>query len=134
MRKCDQELAERIGQFTAGSMNGTMSFPEVVGSLLEANVAMYQVDLVRSVQICYLRSDESVVVDLDLAAIEIGQEFDAAEVRAAVLSSQTEGQAFVDFVRRVKQAGCIGYFAYLDGRKVVYYGRLGDTHTEHFPQ
>ena len=52
----------------------------------------------------------------------------------AVLASQTEGQTFPVFVSRVVKAGCVGYFAYLDGRKVVYLGRLGYEHVEFFPQ
>jgi hypothetical protein len=30
-------------------------------------------------------------------------------------------------------AGCAGHRVFIDGRKVMYFGRDGDFYTEHFP-
>ena len=36
-------------------------------------------------------------------------------------------------VPRAAEAGCVGYMAFMAGRRVVYYGRTGDSHVEWFP-
>jgi uncharacterized protein YbcV (DUF1398 family) len=63
----------------------------------------------------------------------VAAEFDAAAVRAAIMDSQRHGQKYRDFSRRVMAAGVQGYFAFLRGKRVVYWGRSGDQHTEWFP-
>ena len=35
--------------------------------------------------------------------------------------------------RRAMEAGLEGYFAFLRGKRVTYWGRTGDEHTEWFP-
>jgi len=30
-------------------------------------------------------------------------------------------------------AGCVGYFVQIMGRCVIYFGRKGESHVEHFP-
>jgi uncharacterized protein YbcV (DUF1398 family) len=128
-----QNVITIIQQSTAGSLDGTLSFPEVVGNLLSAGICFYHVDLIRFEKTCYSRDGESYVEALGVALQSVAEAFDASEIAAAVLSSQTEGQSFVEFVRRACLAGCVGYFAYLDGRKVTYLGRLGEEHVEFFP-
>ena len=63
----------------------------------------------------------------------IAENFDAAEVRAAILDSQQNGQKYRVFCRRAMGAGAQGYFAFLRGQRVTYLGRQGDQHTEWFP-
>jgi uncharacterized protein YbcV (DUF1398 family) len=70
---------------------------------------------------------------LELPSGTIAQDFDAPAIRAAVLSSQTEGQPYEQFLIRSMNAGCIGYIAYLTGKRVTYVGRLGDEQIEYFP-
>lgn len=43
------------------------------------------------------------------------------------------GQKFRDFSRRAAEAGAAGYFAFLRGQRVTYFGRQGDQHVEWFP-
>lgn len=128
-----QEVINVIQQSTAGSINGTMSFPEVVGNLIEAGISFYHVDLLRLEKTCYSRDGESYVESLELPTNTFGEAFEKQVIADAVLASQTEGQSFAEFVRRACIGGCVGYFAYLDGRKVVYLGRLGEEHVELFP-
>ena len=40
---------------------------------------------------------------------------------------------YPEFKRLSMQAGCIGYWVWIAGRHVTYYGRKGETHVEHFP-
>ena len=57
----------------------------------------------------------------------------------ATLSPSHEAQALVPgytykgFCAKVAEAGCAGYVVSLLGRRVLYYGRTGETHTEYFP-
>ncbi len=30
-------------------------------------------------------------------------------------------------------AGCVGYFVQITGRRVIYFGRSGESHVEQFP-
>jgi uncharacterized protein YbcV (DUF1398 family) len=60
-------------------------------------------------------------------------EFDTAALRADILDSQRNNQPYRDFTRRAMEAGVQGYFAFLRGKRVTYFGRQGDQHTEWFP-
>jgi uncharacterized protein YbcV (DUF1398 family) len=43
------------------------------------------------------------------------------------------GYTYQGFCSKVAGAGCAGYVVSLLGRRVLYYGRTGETHTEYFP-
>jgi hypothetical protein len=58
---------------------------------------------------------------------------ESAGLRAAILDSQRNGQHYRDFTRRAMEAGVQGYMAFLRGRRVTYWSRGGDQHTEWFP-
>jgi uncharacterized protein YbcV (DUF1398 family) len=40
---------------------------------------------------------------------------------------------YPQFVKQTMQAGCIGYFVQIAGKRVHYFGRNGEVHTEWFP-
>jgi uncharacterized protein YbcV (DUF1398 family) len=42
-------------------------------------------------------------------------------------------QPYREFTRRAMPAGVQGYIAFLRGKRVTYWGRTGDQHTEWFP-
>ncbi len=129
----NSQTQSRIHAVTQACLDNTMNFPEAVQALLEVEVSHYRVDYIRNEKVVYLRNGESILEPLDLPSELVAPNFLVDEVRAAIKASQTEGQAFRTFVDRTKRAGCVGYTAYLDGRKVVYTGRLGEEHVEHFP-
>jgi len=114
---------------------GTISFPDVVANLLHAGVQYYHVDYVALNQTFYSADGHAVVtVPLVFEGLpEVPGDFDAAALRAAILDSQRNGQHFRDFTRRAMQAGVQGYFAFLQGKRVMYLGRRGDQHIEWFP-
>ncbi len=63
----------------------------------------------------------------------VAPEFDAAALRANILDSQRNGQPYREFTRRAMAGGVQGYIAFLCGKRVTYWGRTGDQHTEWFP-
>jgi hypothetical protein len=46
---------------------------------------------------------------------------------------QRHGQPYREFTRRAMAGGVQGYIAFLRGKRVTYWGRTGDQHTEWFP-
>jgi len=126
--------AKLIAEAARATLDGTVSFPEVVAKLLAAGVEYYHVDYAGMRKTFYGPGGEAVVTPVAFEGMPaIAAEFDAAALRAAILDSQQRGQAYRDFSRRAMAAGVQGYFAFLRGRRVTYLGRAGDQHTEWFP-
>lgn len=116
------------------TLEGTISFPEVVKNLLGAGVEYYHVDYVARRKTFY-GADGSVATTA--IAYEnlpvVASDFAADQLRAAILDSQRHGQKYRDFTRRAMEAGVQSYTAFLRGQRVTYWGRQGDAHTEWFP-
>src|SRR5262249_46146583 len=116
------------------TLDGTISFPEVVNQLLAAGVEYYHVDYVGKRKAFYSENGDVVVTPIDYEDLPpVAADFDAAALRADILDSQRNGQKYRDFTRRAMKAGTQGYFAFLRGKRVTYLGRQGDQHTEWFP-
>lgn len=116
------------------TLTGTKSFPEIVGMLLEAGVEYYHVDYVTLRKTFYSAAGEAMVTTISYEGLPpVAENFDLAALRADILDSQQNGQKFRDFTRRAMLAGVQGYFAFLRGKRVTYFGRQGDQHTEWFP-
>jgi uncharacterized protein YbcV (DUF1398 family) len=116
------------------TLAGTISFPEVVGQLLATGVEYYQVDYIGMKKTFYSADGDMVVTPINYEGLPpVAPEFSAEALRADILDSQRNGQKFRDFSRRAMAAGVQGYFAFLRGKRVTYFGRQGDQHTEWFP-
>lgn len=116
------------------TLAGEISFPEVVGNLLTAGVEYYHVDYAGKRKIFYSAEGDAVTTSITFEGLpEIAPEFSLAGIKADILDSQRNGQHFRDFTRRAMEAGVQGYFAFLRGKRVTYFGRQGDQHTEWFP-
>ena len=116
------------------TLDGTISFPEVVGQLLTAGVEYYQVDYVGMRKTFYSAEGDMVVTPINYEGLPpVAPDFSIEAVRADILDSQRNGQKYRDFTRRAMEAGVQGYFAFLRGKRVTYFGRQGDPHTEWFP-
>jgi uncharacterized protein YbcV (DUF1398 family) len=116
------------------TLAGTKSFPEIVGMLLNAGVEYYHVDYVGRRKAFYGPEGDLVVTAIDFEGLpSVASTLDAAELRAAILDSQLHGQTYRDFTRRAMAAGVQGYFAFLRGQRVTYFGRDGEQHVEWFP-
>jgi uncharacterized protein YbcV (DUF1398 family) len=116
------------------TLDGMMSFPEVVRQLLAVGVEYYHVDYVEMRKTFYSMDGNIVVTPINYEGLPpVASDFDAAALRADILDSQRNNQSYRDFTRRAMAAGIQGYFAFLHGKRVMYFGRQGDQHTEWFP-
>jgi uncharacterized protein YbcV (DUF1398 family) len=111
-----------------------MTFPRIVGTLIEAGFDGYAVDLRRATAICYLPDGEAVELEATRTK-PVAERFDAAVVKEALREAQTlvPGYTYKGFCAKVAGAGCAGYMVSFVGKRVLYYGRSGETHTEYFP-
>jgi uncharacterized protein YbcV (DUF1398 family) len=118
------------------AQDGSLSFPEIIGTLLNAGFEGYAVDYRRNSQTFYLPDGDNVALDLPHAAGSVAATFDSTGVEALVRWAQANGPdySYVAFCEKVKSAGCAGYLVSFPGRRVVYYGRTAETHVELFPQ
>lgn len=116
------------------TLDGAMSFPDVVARLLETGVESYHVDYVSRRKTFYGADGDTVSTPIDYENLPpVAAEFSLEGLRAAIADSQRNGQKYRDFTRRVMEAGVQGYIAFLRGKRVTYWGRTGDQHTEWFP-
>jgi uncharacterized protein YbcV (DUF1398 family) len=123
-----------VSQVARATLDGTMSFPDVVRQLIATGVEYYHVDYVAMRKTFYNAEGDTIITPIDYEGLpRVASEFDAAKLRANVLDSQRHGQKYRDFTRRAMEAGVQGYFAFLRGQRVTYFGRAGDEHTEWFP-
>ncbi|MFO1458389.1 MAG: DUF1398 family protein [Verrucomicrobiota bacterium] len=123
-----------VTEAARATLEGTLPFPEVVRRLLETGVEYYQVDYVALQKRFYGTSGDVVTTPIPYEGLPpVAADFDLAGLRAAILDSQRNHQPYREFTRRAIQAGVQGYHAFLRGRRVTYWGRGGDQHTEWFP-
>lgn len=115
------------------SASGKISFGEVVSRLTGVGIERYHADYTRHENTYYSVEGESLVIPLGPPLGEIGQVFDAKAVERSVRQSQKGEIVYPQFVAQTTAAGCVGYFVQLTGRRVQYFGRNGEIHTELFP-
>jgi uncharacterized protein YbcV (DUF1398 family) len=118
-----------------GAEANTMTFPQIVGTLMKEGFESYLVDFRRAVATYYLPDGDSVELATHKVDVAIGPAFDAAPVRAAIREAQqlVPGYTYTGFCRKVAAAGCAGYVVSFSGRRALYFGRTAETHVEHFP-
>jgi uncharacterized protein YbcV (DUF1398 family) len=124
---------ETIHDALAGSLAGTKAFPDVVGTMLAEGVESYRADLVRMEETFYTPDGETHVEKMNLAPRAIGQQFSTLDVVAAIRASQAGKSKYPEFLQRVMDAGTTSYVVFLNGKKVIYFGRKGEFHIEEFP-
>ena len=123
-----------ITETSRKTLAGGISFPDVVAQLLSAGVEYYHVDYIGMKKTFYGDGGDVVVTPINFEGLPpVGAEFSVEALRADILDSQRHGQPYRDFTRRAMEAGVQGYFAFLRGKRVTYFGRQGDQHTEWFP-
>jgi uncharacterized protein YbcV (DUF1398 family) len=109
-------------------------FPQVVQKLAGAGVRAYRADLGKLRSTYYGADGESYDEPLSLSGgAPIASAFDKDTVASAVRAIQQGQIGYADFLRQIMAAGCASYGVFIAGRKVMYFGRDGDFHTEHFP-
>ncbi|MGH8118610.1 MAG: DUF1398 family protein [Rhodanobacteraceae bacterium] len=117
-----------------GAKSGAQTFPEGVRMLMEAGFDGYAVDFRCSTRTYYLPDGQTIT--LTTATTEpVAERFDAAAIKAAIGEAQAmvPGYTYEGFCAKAARAGCAGYTVSLLGKRVLYYGRTGEAHTEYFP-
>jgi len=125
---------EIITKTARATLEGSISFPEVVAELLAAGVEYYHVDYLTMRKTFYGADGDTVDTPINYEGLpRVASDFNTAALRADILDSQRNGQKCREFTRRAMHTGTQGYFAFLRGKRVTYFGRQGDQHTEWFP-
>ncbi len=130
----DESLIEIVEECSAGSEAGRLRFPDVVHRLMAAEVEQYHADLLRSEKTYYMPDGSSHRTTAEPVGAPIAAAFITAGVGQAVRAAQAAEIDYREFCRRIAHAGCTSYIVSLAGRRVVYLGRTGESHVEHFPQ
>jgi len=119
----------------AGAEDDTMTFPESVRMLMEGGFDGYAVDFRGATRTYYLPDGQTLELPTARHSVPVAERFDAAVVKDAIREAQqmVPGYTYKKFCAKVMGAGCAGYIVSLLGKRVVYYGRTGEIHTEYFP-
>jgi uncharacterized protein YbcV (DUF1398 family) len=126
-------INEIIAETTEGSLSGTLTFPEVVRTLIAAGVESYRVDLYRREKIGYRPGGESAVVPMGFEPAEVAPTFSEEAVVAALRASQRGEITYPTFLARIAAAGTTSYTVFVAGRCACYVGRDGNHYIERFP-
>jgi uncharacterized protein YbcV (DUF1398 family) len=129
----NSEQIQTIQACAAGSLAGTITFPQIVERLTAIGVERYHADYSRQEITYYLPDGDSLVVPSPHAPHPTAAEFSKSALEAAVRQSQRNEHTYPDFVRKTMAAGCVGYFVQIVGRQAIYFGRTGESHVERFP-
>ncbi len=127
------EQTQVIQSCTQSALSGELTFPEIVGRLAEIGIERYHADYSRQEITYYFPDGDSLVVASSHPSHTTAVEFSPSAVEAAVRQSQRNEHTYLDFIRKTLAAGCVGYFVQIMGRRVIYFGRNGESHVEHFP-
>lgn len=119
-----------------GAENDTMTFPQIVGTLIQEGFESYAIDFRRASATYYLPDGDSVVLSAHHEGVPIAPALDVGAVQAAIRDAQAlaPGYSYAGFCAQVMRAGCAGYVVSFSGRRAVYFGRTAETHVELFPQ
>lgn len=114
----DAHVKEVVREMSKASDEERITFPEVVKALTAVGVERYLADLVAARKTYYLPNgdfEETPVHKTGVAA----HKFSAEGVEKAVRAIQEEKIAYREFCGQIADAGCVGYFVSLAGRRAV---------------
>ena len=118
-----------------GAETGSMTFPQIVGVLMDAGFESYAVDFRRTTATYYLPEGESIELPTHRVEAPVVETFDSQAMQDAIREAQqlVPGYTYVGFCEKAASAGCAGYIVSFSGRRALYVGRTAETHVEHFP-
>jgi len=119
---------------TTETQAGNLVFPEVVRRLIEVGVESYFVDLAARHETFYMADAQTHSEPLTLPLDSVAEEFSSYDIVAAIRGAQADTIRYPEFMKRATAAGVVAYWAFLTGKKVVYFGRRGEMHIEEFPR
>jgi uncharacterized protein YbcV (DUF1398 family) len=123
-----------IHEVLAQTQAGELIFPEVVRRLLEVGVESYFCDLATGQETFYMSDGQAHVEKMILPLVPVAEQFSSTGIVAAIRGAQTDTIRYPEFMKRSAAAGVIAYWAFLTGKKVIYFGRKGEIHVEEFPR
>ena len=123
-----------IHEVAIATQQGKKTFPQVVQGLLEVGVESYLVDFAARQKTHYLADGTTHTVPMILEPGPIAADFINAGLVEAIRGAQADTVRYPEFVQRSTAAGVIGYWAFLTGKRVIYFGRKGEQHIEEFPR
>jgi uncharacterized protein YbcV (DUF1398 family) len=132
----DAHLTEIVQTCLNGAESNGMTFPQIVGTLMQAGFESYAIDFRRATATYYMPDGNSIVLPTHRTPVPIAAALDVAAVQAAIGEAQrlVPGYTYAGFCAKVMAAGCVGYVVSFSGRRAVYLGRTAEIHVEHFPQ
>ena len=118
-----------------GAEDNTMTFPQIVGTLIQEGFEGYAIDFRRALATYYMPDGDSVEAPTRKIDVPVAPSFDSMRIRAAIKEAQqlAPGYTYLGFCKKVVSAGCAGYIVSFSGRRALYIGRTAETHVEHFP-
>lgn len=119
----------------AGAEGDSMTFPQIVGMLMEAGFEGYAIDYRRASATYYLPGGESIELATHAVSSPVAPSFDTVLMQAAIREAQQQvpGYTYRGFCEKAVSAGCASYFVSFSGRRALYIGRTAEIHVEHFP-
>ena len=127
----DDHVKDVVREMTRASEEERISFPDVVQALMDAGVERYHVDLLAGTKTYYMPDGSFEIIPS--RAFPAGNDFTGDIVQEAVHAIQQGEIGYRAFCERIADAGCVGYFVSLAGKRAVYYGRTLAAHVEWFP-
>lgn len=131
------EQQRKTAQFCkSGAEDNTMTFPEIVGQLMQAGFERYVVDFCKATITYYLPDGDNFALESPKEEVTIPSEFNTSAIQSAIKEAQLNvpGYSYKGFRKKVMTAGCVGYTVSFIGKRAVYYGRTAETHVEYFPE
>lgn len=118
-----------------GAEGNTMTFPQIVGTLIEAGFESYEVDFRRSTATYYLTDGENIELPTHHVGASIAPCLNVELIQAAIREAQQQipDYTYRGFCEKAASAGCASYIVSFTGRRALYIGRTAETHVEHFP-
>jgi uncharacterized protein YbcV (DUF1398 family) len=126
----DDHVKDIVREMTKASEEELISFPDVVQALMEAGVERYHADLLAGTKTWYMPDGSFEITSS--RALHAANDFRGELVQEAVHAIQQGEIGYRAFCERIADAGCVGYFVSLAGKRAVYYGRTLAAHVEWF--
>ena len=124
---------DALRQSLRDSEAGVATFPQVIQTIVAAHCDGYYKDLAARTVTFYLADGSTHTESLSIPTPPIPDSFDEAALIASIRAAQRDEVRYPQFIVRAINAGAAAYRVFITGRRVLYLGRKGDIHVEHFP-
>lgn len=131
----DAQMQAIAQECLEGAQSNSMTFPQVVSTLMRAGFEGYSVDFRKGMVAYYSSAGEAVEFSGAKPDLPVAANFNASTVKEAIREAQalTPGYSYEGFINKVAKSGCAGYMVSFLGRRVLYFSRSAETHLEYFP-